>query len=77
MSNVHFTKIGGNEYRVSLLDVPDANGIARPVVWVRVARIQADGSKVWAFLSHRQQKAEARARGRFAAEIKAHLAKFQ
>lgn len=72
MSGVHFTKIDGNEYRVSLLEME-----GRPIVWVRVARIQADGSKVWAFLSHRQQKAEARARSRFAAEIKAHLAKFQ
>lgn len=64
------TKIDGKEYKVILTEME-----GRPIIWVRVVRQLADGTTVDAFLSHRQHKAEARVRSRFAKEINDHIAK--
>lgn len=65
------TALNGKNYSVYLGSIED-----RAIVHVRVERVLADGSTVWAFLSHRQFKAEGQVKRRFAAEINAHYAKF-
>jgi cellulose biosynthesis protein BcsQ len=65
------TTLNGKNYKVLLIDYD-----GRAIVWVKVERVQKDGTTVWAFLSHRQYKAEGQVKRRFAAEINAHLAKF-
>ena len=59
------TTIDGKKYRVDFVDICGARN-----VWVRSVRVLDDGSEVVAFLSARQWKAEARAKTRFAKEIK-------
>ncbi len=67
------TKMNGKTYNVYLV----GQTLGRPVIWVRVERELADGTTVEAFLSHRQRKAEAQVRSRFAKEINAHIASFK
>lgn len=66
------TTLNGKNYSVYLGAIE-----ARPIVHVRVERVLKDGSTVWAFLSHRQAKAESQVKRRFAAEINAHYAKVE
>lgn len=60
------TTIGGVKYRVSATLI-----YGRKTVKAMVERKLADGSVVWAHLSHRQASAERQAISRFAAEIEA------
>ena len=68
------TNIDGKVYALILTELPDANGNMRPNYYIRGVR-QTESGEVFAFLSNRQHKAEARAKARFAAEIKAHMAR--
>lgn len=62
------TSFNGVTYRVVLGTLFD-----KPIHRVQVCRVEEDGTEVWAFLAHRQHKAESRVKSYFAKEIKAHM----
>ena len=64
MATVLTTKMEGTDYVVRLID--------GGAVWVRMIRVNADGTKEEAFLSNRQWRKEAAVKARFAKEIAEH-----